>query len=66
MHEFRVRQTEYFGRLVKELRKKYRKVEKDIDSFLSGIHEVTDLGTSPGNNLYKELDEIVLKSFRQP
>ena len=53
MSEFRVQQTEYFNGLLKELRKRYRRIEKDIDYFLAGINDVRDLGTSLGNNLYK-------------
>jgi mRNA-degrading endonuclease RelE of RelBE toxin-antitoxin system len=53
MSEFKVQQTEYFNGLLKELRKRYRKIDKDVDSFLANITELKDLGASLGNNLYK-------------
>ncbi len=53
MLELKVEQTDFFKKQVKALRKKYRRIEKDIDSFLDDIHGISDLGIFLGKNLYK-------------
>lgn len=53
MADFRVQRTDYFDRLLKELRKRYRRIDKDIDAFLDAINDIKDLGIPLGNNLYK-------------
>ncbi len=53
MLKLEVTKTEYFGKLVKKLAKKYRSIEKDIDLFLDSIETIEQLGTPLGKNLYK-------------
>src|SRR5580704_11320018 len=53
MHELKVEQTELFKKLVKELRKRYRRIERDIDLYVDNIHDISDIGISLGKNLYK-------------
>lgn len=53
MLEVKIEQTDFFRKLIKELRKRYRHIEKDIDKFIGTIHEINDLGIPLGNNLYK-------------
>ncbi len=53
MHNLNVSKTDYFGKLIKKLAKKYPNIELDVDSFLDSIENVKDLGVALGNNLYK-------------
>jgi hypothetical protein len=53
MHELKVEQTELFKKLVKELRKRYRRIERDIDLFIENIKELNDIGVPLGKNLFK-------------
>jgi hypothetical protein len=53
MLKLNVTKTDHFEKLVTKLSKKYRNIEKDIDSFLDKIEDIKDLGVSLGNSLYK-------------
>ena len=53
MLKLKVEQTEFFRKQIKELKKKYRLIDNDIDLFLNHIDSISDLGMSLGKNLYK-------------
>ncbi|MFH1005613.1 MAG: type II toxin-antitoxin system RelE/ParE family toxin [Bacteroidota bacterium] len=53
MLKLKVVKTDYFYKLVKNLTKKYRNIENDIDDFLDNIDDLKDLGIPLGHNIYK-------------
>lgn len=53
MINLRVSKTDYFNKLVKQLSKKYRNIETDIDNFIDNIQTIESLGVSIGKNVYK-------------
>lgn len=42
-----------FEKALKQLKKRFKNIENDVDSFLNTITSIDDLGTHLGNNTYK-------------
>ena len=48
-----VLKTDYFNKIVKNLSKRYRNIEYDIDYFIDNIESIEYLGTAIGKHIYK-------------
>lgn len=53
LHDIHIKDTETFNKAVKRLKKRFRTIEKDCQTFIDSIATDEDLGIHLGNGVYK-------------
>lgn len=53
LSRFETIDADSFKKAIKELSKKFRRIDADVDEFLDGLKTIGDLGVSLGNGFYK-------------